>query len=807
MSFRLCAGEIRPGPNWLITDMLPGRFPFEELGTAVLRVATETPADLDEDLRRDERGLARATKRMLPPDGDLLLVIDQFEELFTLTDEATREAFLAALTTLVTDERSGARVIVTIRADYFDRPLRHPGLGELLRAGTVPVGAPSVDELLAMVTQPAAGVGVDFESGLAEHIVSNVADQPGGLPLLEYALTELFEARSSDEIAAVTYQESGGVLGSLGRRAESTFQAMQPDQQEVAQQTFLRLVSVDESGRHTRRRVRRSELEGLEASTESVDAVLAAFGQHRLLTFDRDPVTRGRTIEVAHEALFSEWQRLGSWIDEQREDLLLRRRLADEVQEWEESGRADAYLLEGGRLVQHESWSTDTDLSLTVSDKDLLTESRRRENERRDRRRRRRRGILIGFAAAAVIALVLATVAFISRQDAQDSAALALDAAQRADQEALAATAEAARADQEAVAARAATEQANVATLISRSGELNEEEPEVALLLALEAQRRAPGPDTQQAVLNALSRSLLGTRIATFDRFNEEIVAGDYDQISRDGLSTSSFEGDVMFRRSLVTGEAVEVGLLPEPDTRWVGDQDTGRRYAGSLDATRHWFSPYDGPWGDPVVPDQPMHLLTFPGATFAADRLVFMTPVGTYFGDGLWDVIGEPLRDVFLVDATTGEPVGAALEGLVGPSLALSSDNELIAVSSARASTFGDEGAVFVLDADTGTEIFHMQVPAGVAALVIDTSAREVVAGTDDGRVITIDLDAQEIVADVAISAQSQIADVGLRPDGRVVVEWDAKAELVDRRLHPSPEHRSFFKGPLMALCVQTAR
>ena len=246
-----------------------------------------------------------------------------------------------------------------------------------------------------------------------------------------------------------------------------------------------------------------------------------------------------------------------------------------------------------------------------------------------------------------------------------------------------------------------------------------------------------------QAILRSYDRGrtweATGTRVATFEPFPPPDEGGS-GWLSSDGMSDSVAVNGLMYRRSFVTREIVEVGPLPEPDAHWVGDQATNRRLAMSLDSARFWFGPYDGPWQVELEPDEPMSLVN--GRTFAANRLVFVTRVGTYIGDGNWSVTGEELRKVILLDATTGEPVGTPIEGVRAPSAALSSVARFLAVSS-EASAFGDPGAVFVLDAATGAEIFRVEVHAVVnrRALVFDTAAGEVLAGTGEGQreVLTI--------------------------------------------------------------------
>ena len=422
----LRGGALSGSARWLVTDMFPGSYPFEELAAALLRVAVERPDDLVEELARDELGIRRVVKQILPPRSELLLVVDQFEELFTLTaDEETRRRFLAGLIALANDPRSGARVLVTLRADFLDHPLRYPEFGELLRAGMVAVAAPSEDELAAAIEWPARRVGVRFEPGLVSEIVADVRDQPGALPLLQYALTELFAARTSDTLTLEGYVATGGVVGALGRRAEDLYTRLRPSAQAACRHVFLRLVGVDPAAQDTRRRVRRSELRQLELEPGAVEEILARYGEHRLLTFDREPRTRTPTVEVAHEAILSQWDRLRAWIGERREHLLLHRRLVEAVTEWDDAGRDPEYLPREGRLAQLEAWAGATDLALTAGERVFLAEARDAADAAARRRGRRRRATLAGFATLAAAASVLAAFALVLRGQARDDARLA----------------------------------------------------------------------------------------------------------------------------------------------------------------------------------------------------------------------------------------------------------------------------------------------------------------------------------------------------------------------------------------------
>jgi len=451
----------------LITEMFPGTFPFEELEAALMSVAVRGPEGMLAELAGDDRGLVRVSKQILPDDdSELLLVIDQFEELFSLTtDEHARRQFLANLTAAVSDERGRVRVVVTMRADFLDRPLADPDFGTLLGRSLLPVAAPTRDELAASIARPATAAGLEFEPGLVPQIVGDVIDQPGALPLLQYALTELATQAEGDRLTSAAYEQTGGVSGALATRAEEIYDGFAEPVRSVAREVFLRLVAVSDDADDTRRRVRRSELESLGLAASTLDQVLDAYGSFRLLSFDRDPVTRGPTIEVAHEALIREWPRYRRWVDEQRESLLLERRLDAAAAEWNDNGRDASFLLAGGRLEQVERWATEGEVRLSDDERGFLAAGRHAEDERVRVAGNRRRGVLAVVSVLAAFAVGLAAIAFVQRGDAERQASRAERESSRAAVAATAAdtAAEAARAA--AVDARAESERATAAEL------------------------------------------------------------------------------------------------------------------------------------------------------------------------------------------------------------------------------------------------------------------------------------------------------------------------------------------------------
>ncbi|HYV01181.1 MAG TPA: hypothetical protein VEM93_02410, partial [Actinomycetota bacterium] len=363
---------------------------------------------------------------LAPSEAEVVLIVDQFEETFTLcADEREREQFLDSLRVATVDPESRLRVVLTLRADFYDRPLTYPRFGELLAASTEAVPPLTPDELEQAIRKPAEQVGVSAEPGLVAEMIAEVAHQLGALPLLQYALTELFERRDDDRMTLGAHRELGGVAAALSARADRILETTDPRGRRAIKQVFLKLVTLGEGTQDTRRRVLRSELDALEVDPAAIDGVLDAFGRHRFITFDRDPATREPTVEIAHEALLTAWGRLRSWIEDAREDLRQERRLARAAAEWRGSDRDPSFLMRGARLEQLAAWDAATDLaigqperaylkaSLDQRDRERAEEEERRAREvRMERRSRTRlRALVAVFAMAALVAGTLSVVA------------------------------------------------------------------------------------------------------------------------------------------------------------------------------------------------------------------------------------------------------------------------------------------------------------------------------------------------------------------------------------------------------------
>jgi len=325
------------------------------------------------------------------------------------------------LTQAVSEPDSEIVVLISLRADYYDRPLLDPEFAKVFTPGVENAFPMTADELEAVVVGPAERGGIHVEPTLLAALVADAADRPGTLPLLEFALTELFEQRTGASLTLEGYRALGGIRGVLSRSAEAIYGGLSRDEQDVAMQVFLHLVQLGVGTSESRRRLALADLTSLDLDPVALSSVLDAFGGRRLLSFDRDALTRQATIEVAHESLFREWSRLADWIDRHRTALQRYEALAAATDEWLAAEKHMDYLLTGTRLVEFEAWIKDASVQINDRQREFLVagldrrraeqdaERIRLETQRRLERRARVR--LVALGAVIVLAIGAAGIA------------------------------------------------------------------------------------------------------------------------------------------------------------------------------------------------------------------------------------------------------------------------------------------------------------------------------------------------------------------------------------------------------------
>ncbi|MEO6083153.1 MAG: XRE family transcriptional regulator, partial [Umezawaea sp.] len=362
-----------------------------------------TPAELD--LRPE------VLDRVIGVEVDaLVLVVDQFEEVFTLCqDLAARAAFIDAL---LDASRTRCRVVIGVRADFYGHCAAHPGLVDALRDAQVLLGPMSAEELRQAIMRPAAKFGCTVETALVTRLVADATGQPGVLPLVSHALLETWRRRRGTALTLAGYEAAGGIQHALAQTAERTYTALETDQRAVARQIFLRLTALGDRTEDTKRRLARAELD-----TDDVDTqvVLDRLAHARLLTLDQD------AVEIAHEVLIRSWPRLRAWLNENRDGLRTGRQLTEAAATWDLLAREPDALYRGTRLDAAAEWAARDEVRLSTRERAFLTASvaaRDREQTLAVRRTRRLRQLV----ALLLVLLVLAGGAIVQTIRAQNLA-------------------------------------------------------------------------------------------------------------------------------------------------------------------------------------------------------------------------------------------------------------------------------------------------------------------------------------------------------------------------------------------------
>jgi Novel STAND NTPase 1/TIR domain/Trypsin-like peptidase domain len=361
---RLREGKLPGSEQWIYLDpIVPGSRPIENLALMLSDHLPYTPTAIREELEDDAaRGLhLLATKLAKRAGTKVVLFVDQFEELFTQTpSEDERRHFLDLLVTAITEPHGQVIVLLTLRADFYDRPMLYPELGQLIDRHHKLIFPMKLDELRATIEQPAAlrDVRLTFEGDLVGDLLFEVQGQVGALPLLQFTLDQLFQRRSGRQLTLSAYRELGGVKGALAKQAEKTYTELPSDEhRKLACALFVRLIDPGASEQDTtRRRAALSEFSLEDAiQTRLLQEVADSFIKNRLLTTNE--IAGTTTIEVSHEALIREWPRLAGWLKEAREDIPLQQAVSTDVEEWERRGKPKDRLYRGTQLKEAQAWA------------------------------------------------------------------------------------------------------------------------------------------------------------------------------------------------------------------------------------------------------------------------------------------------------------------------------------------------------------------------------------------------------------------------------------------------------------------
>ncbi|MEV2193684.1 helix-turn-helix domain-containing protein [Streptomyces phaeochromogenes] len=545
-----------------------------DLRPAAIRILTpgERPARSHAPL------LTPAIPRDASAGADTFVIVDQFEEVFTLChDEAERARFIDLLLTARQPE-SRLRVLLAVRGDFYGRCAEHRDLADALRDANLLAGGMSPTELRDAVVKPATAAGLTVERALTTRLVKEVTDAPGGLPLLSHALLETWRRRRGKTLTMAGYEAAGCLDGAITKTAETVYGQFTEDQAAAARRVFLRLVAPGDGTPDTRRPVERAELPG--TGRDDTAEVVEALAGARLLTLD------GGMVEIAHEALITAWPRLRGWIEEDRERLRVHRNLTEAAHAWQELGREEGALSRGSRLAaaqEHFGGAQREDLN--DMEHAFLDASRNHEQKGR----RRYRLVLTAVTAALCLALVAAGLAVgqwqsaVTAQHLAQSRQLAAQSSALLDSEPDLASLLAVHAYRTSPTREAAAALYAAAALPLRERLTGGTKPVDSIALSPDGHTVAANSRDGKVRIWSLPGGRLRHTIAGYD-------SGEVSAFSPDGRILAVASGGLVRLLDPVTGKKLRTITVPDGSVRGIAFSPDGRTVAASsARAVRVW--------------------------------------------------------------------------------------------------------------------------------------------------------------------------------------------------------------------------
>ncbi|TMR98809.1 AAA family ATPase [Nonomuraea basaltis] len=762
----------RHWPRLLIT---PTAQPFRALAEAWARTFGGRVETVTGRLRDDPR---RALSETLPSEGRLVLVVDQFEELFTLvTDEQERQSFVRALQAMTEGPR-GAGVVVGVRADYWNRCAAYPQFAEAIQDGQVIVEPMTEPDLRLAITGPAAAASLEIEPGLVETILGELGagdrDEAGTLPLLSQALRNTWERREDGALTVRGYEESGGVRDSVRRTADEVLERLPPEDRKSALRLFRRMTVITAGGQVARRRATLAEIHAAASAhsaqrREQVEALLSAFAGRRLLTLHED------TAEIAHDALLAAWPTLRQWLEPDLAAQEVYDRLLDAAAQWAENHRDPAFLYRGARLLAVQDsrprWDRDPD---SFPPPGPTAEGFIAASTREARRAsRRRRLVMAGLAVLSVLALLAAGAAVDAANEAELHRQEAISRQLAAQSEV---TGDPAMASMLAVAAwrisqtdEARNRVLSAATGTGRGTFSGDTRGLTALAFSPDGSIIATGSDDGTTRLwDTASRRRLGAPITRPKYECSSVDLG----FSPDGRTLAAACYDTVRFYDVATLREVGAPLKPGSVVTAFAYNPDGKTFAtgNSKGVIRQWDVATHRPYGAPMVHphDGPDHTHPIHRVTFSRDGATLAT-AGDDGTARLWD-------------AATSRRLGAPFTGHTQPvtDVAISPDGTALATVS-----WDRTGRLW--DVATRRQTGRLKDrTAGYHSIAFSPDGTRIATGGDSGRTVVWDTASRQQLFALADNF-SGVEGVAFSPDGKLLAAagGDGVVRLADPQIH----------------------
>lgn len=806
---------LRHEVQWIIVPFRPGNDPFLGLASALVPHLEPELSEVDtlvetqklaHALASDKLKFSAVVNRIVKNNASvakLLLVTDQFEELYTLCPAPQlRHDFLKNLFETIKQQsfqrNANFGLLFTLRADFMNQALAFRPLADGVQDAALMLGPMVRAELSEAIQRPAQIQGVTFEPGLVERILDDVGEAPGNLPLLEFALAMLWEEQQNRLLTHAGYEKIGGVQGALTGHAEAVYMALEPQKQEIARRMFTQLVWPGLGTEDTRRVAQRDELRELDWT------LVQQLADARLVITGRDALGN-ETVEVVHEALISNWGRLQKWMEADRTFRAWQERLRASMRQWKASNYNEGALLRGVPLAEAEGWLEDREVGLGGQELSFIQASidlRRRRTMEREKellaRQRLRQRVLKGLLAALVVGVLLLALAGWQFLRAEEQRQVASSAQSRIAQE-------------REQARRALSRQ-----LATQAAALQENQLDLSLLLTIEANRIADTVDARRSLRSGLAAN---PRL-------ERYLHGHTDRVtsvaySADGrMLVSGSNDNTIMLWDAASGQALGAPLRGHSDNVLSVDLSPDGQIVASGGADKKvilWDAASGQQLGEPLTghttavssvafsPDG-NSLATSGGNTIllwdlsgsipiskalavhtAAVRTVSFSPDGTLLASGGDDKV------VHLWDVSRGKSAGAPLSGHNGllRSVAFSPNGQMLASAS-------EDGAILLWDlAGEPTLISRLSGHrSSVRSVEFNPEPSEFTTGDmlasagTDGVIILWDVATGRPIGEPIAGHGDWVRDLAFSPDGQTLASashdkrliiWNFSGELKD--------------------------